>query len=102
MMEEFDFSWVEEAAKKAEEYKKRNYYTNVFHHPLDRYDYDQETIWVEDWEGRQGYMTPGDLARWCYMSAGSIIFAIDRLKTTGRYSASFRDNLKRKFKKIQF
>lgn len=62
-MDYFDFTDFAKKAKAASEYKRNNFYTNYYNHPVDEYDYTKEVIEVEDWEGLKGKMTWVDFAR---------------------------------------
>lgn len=99
----FNFDEIVAKIPAVEEYKRNNYYTNMYHHPLDTvYDYENEFIDVEDWKGRKGHMTVVDLARYIKMNYGNIYRYVNIVRQTNEMPIKFRNQLCKYFKRICF
>lgn len=101
-MDAFDFSKILANAEKAQEYKRNNYYTNYYNHPIDEYDYTKEVIEVEDWEGYKGKMTLGDFSKYIGCHPERVAEQVQgHLKGEGMSKVMLR-KFKANFKKINF
>lgn len=102
MEDKFDFTNIIAKMEAAQEYKRNNYYTNYYKHPIDEYDYTKELIEVEDWDGLKGKMTLYDFAR--YIGSDPRIVQENILKHLAGEGVSkpLLKRFKENFKKITF
>lgn len=96
----YNFDEILEKKCEAIKYKRENYYTNYYNHIIDQYDYTQEVVEVEDWEGRKGRMTYRDFARYIGVTYETLIKYLHDYISTDEISIKFRNTLKKYFKRV--
>lgn len=100
-MEEFDFSWVEEAKNKAIKYKIDNYYTNEFFVPIDGFrKIETQLIKIRDKIGKGGYITPKRLSELLNISIQTVNKGLKRYYEDGLIDGIFYTRLKERLSYI--